>query len=320
MKSKNPKLAGSFAINCSVCNKNQVETASNLWFMYGLLIFARYGVITLVGCRSCIRKAIIGRLILNALGGWWCFPWGLGTPFVIIQNTFELFRPPNIVLLKKKLIENNISPEDVIYDIDGLIREERIMVKAACIILSDVISKIEDKYEYNQKRVVQHLKALTNNRINEKRITQMILNSPLTMNFKLLTPEYRLVLLKIVLDVLGLEGRLSTEKVAIFYEMTNKLGFSEVLADTLLGRTNDENDSKSSQFDHNQEDLNRACLVLSVTPIANSLELKKAFREMMLRYHPDKAGKSPQKIAEYTSKAQEINWAYQFLLERLKSK
>jgi hypothetical protein len=73
-------------VACPHCSTNQIETLRKVWFLYGFLIFARYGSKTLVGCESCVKSAVWKNFGICAVGGWWCFPWGLGTPVVLIQN------------------------------------------------------------------------------------------------------------------------------------------------------------------------------------------------------------------------------------------
>jgi hypothetical protein len=64
-----------------------------LWFLQGFLLFARYGTRFEVGCRPCVRSRISARLVANLLFGWWCFPWGIGTPFVVLQNLAAFATP-----------------------------------------------------------------------------------------------------------------------------------------------------------------------------------------------------------------------------------
>lgn len=66
----------------------------------------------------------------------------------------------------------------------------------------------------------------------------------------------------------------------------------------------------SSSFD----DMNDSFRVLSLPPTATEAEIKKAYRKLSLRYHPDKAGKDvdPVKAAD---RFHEINLAYETLMD-----
>ena len=73
-------------VACPHCHSGQIETTRKVWFLYGFLIFARYGSKTIIGCETCVKQAVWKNFTMCLLGGWWCFPWGLGTPIVLLQN------------------------------------------------------------------------------------------------------------------------------------------------------------------------------------------------------------------------------------------
>ena len=58
-------------------------------------------------------------------------------------------------------------------------------------------------------------------------------------------------------------------------------------------------------------DFNEACLNLNLTPIFTSLELKKQYRMMSLKYHPDKH--MPDTDGFYSNKFKIIAESYQYL-------
>lgn len=80
---------------CSHCRKQGPIDARKAWYIQGFLIFCRYGSRTHVGCSDCVRNKVLGNLLLTGLIGWWCFPWGLGTPIVLIQNLAALAGGPD---------------------------------------------------------------------------------------------------------------------------------------------------------------------------------------------------------------------------------
>ncbi|MBF0280065.1 MAG: DnaJ domain-containing protein [SAR324 cluster bacterium] len=64
--------------------------------------------------------------------------------------------------------------------------------------------------------------------------------------------------------------------------------------------------------------LTQAYLLLGVEDTASPAMLKKAYREKMKQYHPDKAGKSPQKMEMANAKTIELKEAYETILKTLK--
>ena len=70
-----------YAIQCPLCQQREfIETASKVWFMYGFILFTRYGSRVHIGCRACVRQQVASSLLKNLLGGWWCIPWGSSRP------------------------------------------------------------------------------------------------------------------------------------------------------------------------------------------------------------------------------------------------
>jgi hypothetical protein len=82
-------------VTCPHCSTGKVETIRKVWFLYGFLIFARYGSKTLIGCETCVKNAVWKNFAVCLLGGWWCFPWGLATPVVLAQNLSAALTAPS---------------------------------------------------------------------------------------------------------------------------------------------------------------------------------------------------------------------------------
>src|SRR5437899_376480 len=80
-------------IDCPHCDAAPIEVAKKTWFMRGFLLFARYGSRTHVGCRRCVNRKVRADLVASLLFGWWCVPWGAGTPLVVLQNLALLAGP-----------------------------------------------------------------------------------------------------------------------------------------------------------------------------------------------------------------------------------
>jgi DnaJ like chaperone protein len=63
-----------------------------------------------------------------------------------------------------------------------------------------------------------------------------------------------------------------------------------------------------------QKDANWAYTALEIAPTATDDEVKKAYRRMAMKYHPDKVANAGEKIREQaTDKFRGINEAYEFI-------
>jgi len=107
-----------------------VETARTAWFMYGFLVFARYGSKTFSGCASRTRQKVVENLVISGLAGWWFFPWGLGAPLVIVQNLVEIASGPNEHALRGVLANKGIDLDDLVVGDNGRTRPQDRMVAA----------------------------------------------------------------------------------------------------------------------------------------------------------------------------------------------
>jgi hypothetical protein len=75
---------------CPHCQSEPATVVRRVWFIQSFVIFARYGVRFVVGCRGCAQRAVLRNLATTALSGWWSIPWGLATPVVLAQNVVQL--------------------------------------------------------------------------------------------------------------------------------------------------------------------------------------------------------------------------------------
>lgn len=116
------------ALDCPHCGVRKVETVRHAWFIQGFLLFARYGSKAHIGCDSCTRKKVITSAVISGLFGWWCFPWGLGTPFVLIQNLAAMTGPPSEAALRGLLAKQGVDMDDLVLDEHGRSRGDTRLV------------------------------------------------------------------------------------------------------------------------------------------------------------------------------------------------
>ncbi|MCB9677949.1 MAG: J domain-containing protein [Alphaproteobacteria bacterium] len=118
------------ALDCPHCGRAKVETANNVWFLQGFLLFARYGSKSIIGCGPCVRSQTMQSLALSSVLGWWCFPWGLGTPVVMMQNVAALLGTDDTSDLRRLLGQQGLDLDELQVDADGRSAGDRKMIAA----------------------------------------------------------------------------------------------------------------------------------------------------------------------------------------------
>lgn len=257
---------------------------------------------------------------INSLAGWWSIPWGLGAPFVLLQNIGALILPGDTSDLEAALIKAGIKLADIRLDEHGLTREQRFVIEGASQILATAIWADGVQKASELKRAVAILKQLTGDRIPETTLRQFIANGRKRADPLVGLPfELRQTLLVIALDVAMADGVLALAEIAVLYGVAERLGFGKGAVDALLGVDSRAGHSEPGSAHRGREarrnpgDAERAGTILGVSPDATLLEVRQAWRSAILRFHPDRAGTDKAKQGEYTTRSQEINWAYEVL-------
>lgn len=121
------------------------------------------------------------------------------------------------------------------------------------------------------------------------------------------------LLLDMLLEIVYAEGPLTPPKFALLRKLTWTLGVSDYELDILITMKGYDNPSQTQNTSSEPSDPYN---VLGITPQATPQEIKRAYRLLISRFHPDKLGDAPEKYKRRAEEqAREINAAY----ERLKS-
>jgi uncharacterized tellurite resistance protein B-like protein len=201
-----------YGVRCPHCKTRQVEIAKKLWFLRGWVLMARYGTHTHLGCVPCVREKVRNATILNLLAGWWCFPWGIATPFVLIQNILAAFQRADDVLTDEALRSCGVNPNEVRLDAEGFSQEQRNMVDAAFALLSGTIRAdgIQDIREFDV--AVAILRTLTADRLTDAAIQQKLRTPGGKFNVRLLDFDQRISLVQMMLRVIAADGAVSPKE------------------------------------------------------------------------------------------------------------
>lgn len=295
-------------IPCPHCGFRNVEGAQRLWLIRGFLIFARFGSTWEIGCSACLRSRITANLIANLLFGWWCFPWGLGTPIAVVQNLLaygasSYSRRQNLDSLLREVglgagaevgeyaafLDLLVATCAAIAWADGKVSSEEIRSAALLIV------KISDGL-LNQDEVEAWVKA------GYRAVAQ-----PPTVSSDLRRAVFRCATL-----IAAADGAVTSAEKNLLRAYANWLLLSSDLAESLIA------DAERIFLDHadnDTADLDRARKILGVSPHDGPIAIKTRYRQLMLRYHPDRLG--PSATAEDHKRAAEINWAYETLMTQV---
>lgn len=132
----------------------------------------------------------------------------------------------------------------------------------------------------------------------------------------------RLQLLQFLVMIAKADGRVTNDEIAALVEVAETMGLSQVDVESLLamgyqrqGSEGKEHGSYYSRPD-SQAELANAYKILGILPSATDDEVKKAYRQLALKHHPDKVaslGSDVRKAAE--RKFQEINNAKEIIFK-----
>ncbi len=299
-----PKLA----IKCPNCMHRTVETARKLVVVRGMLIFFRYGSISLVGCCKCVseqsRSVAGGNLFL----GWWSLFGVIATPFALLQNVYNLSSRPNSRMLREVLAEIGYSLADASIGSDGLSGEQRRLFRAAAAALKS-IAQVEGTSSAEWRHARDALVALSDGSLTPSGADQLLNNvRPEELDKKHFDTEQRHVLLRIAIDVATADNNISTREEDALCDLGERLGFTRSFVRQLLS-------SPGGPAATTATGLSAARKVLGVSEDAGIGEIRNAYKQLMMKHHPDRV--APNEREDANRKAVEINAAYDLLLGRV---
>ena len=130
----------------------------------------------------------------------------------------------------------------------------------------------------------------------------------------------RLQLLNYLVMIAKADGRVTKEEKEALYEVATTMGQSTYDVDSLLAmdysNRSSGNQRRGESYADRDQELANAYKVLGISPTATDEEVKKAYRQLALRHHPDRVaslGDDVRKTAE--KKFQEINNAKEIVFK-----
>lgn len=305
------KIKSNLELPCSSCGFRRATGVTKLWVIRGFLIFHRFGSVPEITCDFCRSSVVIQHFFKNLLFGWWGFPWGLGTPIVLVQNLAALGASSS--LRRRDLDELTRS---IGIDIERELTEILGFIESL-VALASAVARADGAVMRSEINAVTEICTRFSDGMLPPDLVKrwIIYGYTTTFDPRTLDRLSQRLLLTFGVIVALVDGKLSDPEISLLKHWESWLGLPGDTVENILSEfaKADSSDSNASTTAVSELNRQKACAILGVAQDASLIEIKKRYRELMLRYHPDMAPKSGISPSEATSKAAEINWAYQVL-------
>ena len=297
-----PLHPGDLAITCGHCDLRPVTTAQRFSILRGMLFTAQTGTLTVVGCRTCVRRAGRRTLTKNLLLGWWSLPWGLLTPVVVVQNLFRI-AAPTPGCLAAAFRERGIDIERWRVDAYGLTPMEWDLLRVAA--AARVRFAYAGGVALSPATASALLVDLSGDRISHEQADALLAGAQGTPPDPRMTPEaFRDGILWALAGFVPREN--PQDFLAPLRSVATWLGCDrETIAEVF-----------TSLADHlawmpaTDLELERAFSVLELATTAGQAEVQRSYKRLLLRWHPDRAVTNDLDVTAATEQTQVIVAAY----------
>lgn len=298
------------AIQCPHCQTARVELAVRLYFIRGFLLFCRYGSKYEVGCRSCVRTRITSAAVTTLVTGWWSYPWGVATPYVVLQNLWQLGKAaPGCLAEFLRLV--GIDADEVTLDDDGMTGEQRRL-------LGSIVAATARLAAVGPRECIEDAGArvaseVTGGKVSRDSAIASIKQSTDTpVSSATFDLDTRILLLRIAVEIASAAGRPAGALLDTLVRIGAELGFDEASVRFTAGIGEDERSTRTGRLEP-EADVAAAAAVLGLAPDADLLTLRARYRALIVQYHPDHAVHNGVDELTATRRTQEINEAYEVM-------
>ncbi len=292
-----------------------VETAEKLYVVRGFLLFSRQGSVPAIGCQDCVAAEARSSAFRNLLLGWWSIPWGLLTPFAVLQNLFRSRRRVNRQGLAEVLASVGLSLDDLVVGSDGMTGQQRAIVGAVARILGQVVvhsGPTSKEWQLARQAVVDFSDGKLSPEVADQWLANIgteVLPVGAPQREDLITDKRdRLVLLRVAVEVTLADGVLSSAERSALATLAARLRLTSSELDLVIASLADVGaDGRAIS-----PDVAQAFSTLGLDPGASAAEIRRAYKDLMLRSHPDLVEEGDREVA--TRKSAQINAAHDLLI------
>jgi len=295
------------AILCPTCGIKLVSTAYKISIVRGYILVFQHGEKYILGCKRCALKAAILEFAENLLFGWWCIPWGATTPLALIQNLFTILTPPRNSTLRKVVTLSGLNFNDLVIDSDGSYLGKQTYQDNIFTVLSGAIWADGSLDERELRTASEIAYELLNHNISMSEIRQRLHKRYGSLEIRALSWDERLLLYRAAITVICADNKVIPRELEYLKQLGIQFGFTADFINEILDSLKDD----SSNADNEQE---QAAKVLGIKQEASLDEIKRAYRQQALRYHPDRVN-DKSKTQRAHDMMCEINRAYSILVK-----
>jgi len=280
-----------------------VDTARTAWYIQGFLIIARYGSRAYVGCAACTRNKVAGSLVMSSLLGWWCFPWGLGTPVVILQNLVSLMGSTDRRALTSALADQGLDIDDLELDESGRSPGQVALVEGILATLHAMTwadgSADPREVESGVEIATQMLGSLVTSE--QVRLALSEPEVPGTLDPRQLGADSRLLLFRAAGEIAAADGIIAASEIEELRDLGQRFLLPSALIEASIAGLSADEEAQAETAALKQI----AADMLGVSPDTALAEIQTAYRTAKLA-----AASQP----DDTERLDEIEWAYQTLV------
>jgi len=302
-----------YLVSCPLCNEALVNKVARLWISRGMLVCHRYGTVVLAGCAQCVRRQIVKHMLLNAIAGWWSFYGILQTPFVLLQNAFEMILPTSCKVMEAFLRSCGIDPSAVRVNALGLSGDQQDLLDASLAAMKWAIVADGVIHDVEIEAALDLADRLVDGRLSREYLLEALLLADACNAKARWNETVRLSIVKMAFAVAAQDGSVSTVEFQFLRKLAREMGVVEAAEQIFVNMCGG---GEGGGPEVNSE-LAWAMSVLGIDRADDIRVIKAAYRRLMLKYHPDRIGIKGQDSQFHIEKAQEVNRAYSYLMGRL---
>jgi hypothetical protein len=332
-----------YAILCPLCGLAMMREARVLHVVRGRGLFTSHDTRTVAGCSRCVRlhgALGIARDLFNglpSLGGL------IAAPLYTVANISRLMDHADPATVEWCIRQAGLDPDEVRLDADRLVRAERRRLEIACFVASRMVWAEGHRAAKGFERALTHVFLLVEGKVPRPRIGELMFELRSATPSWTLSKEERAMLLHYMRDLALADGPFTAKMSAAIRVVTDALGFTQSDVGELFyqineavcgrrgaeeakrnssagagagaraGQENTQEDPRAGRQRRAAEDIEKARILLGVTPTATYGEIERAYRVIIAACHPDRAGLDARLQKVFTQKSQQITWAKEVL-------
>ena len=261
----------------------------------------------MVGCRSCTRNQVLRSLASTSLLGWWCLPWGLGTPALLVQNAVVALRDPDEAALRSFLAAQGLDPDAVQLDEDGMTEGQRRLVDAVLGVLHQMMwadgHAAPREIEVAERAAIQVLGDAV-----EPATIRSVLSSPESPPIRMseLSDDALPILFRAAAAVAAADGIVEDAEMGALRKLGAQLGLSDQRVERTIEKVKDAVGASAEQDDMREI----AAQILDCTVDTPAAEIQASYRAKLLEIAGDQQA-DPEDLDKQTTR---LKWAYHTLM------